>query len=158
MRAAAFASLIAAAGLCGCATRTPAPAPAEPGMAWSLYESPGEGLKLAFGKPGTDDVALLASCQPKSGRVTVNVPAPGERHAQEIALSSGPAASRLPAVFQPDLGEGSRLEATAATDDPALARFARSGELTLDVDGRRTALPQPAPGQAAKFMKTCRFG
>jgi len=157
MRAAVLVSLIAAMGLSACATRTAQPAAPAARMAWSLYETPEEGAKLAFGAPGSDDVPLLLSCRPGSGRVAVNVGAPDEQP-RDLALSSGRATSRFPAAFQPDLGEGSRLEATGPAAAPALTRFAATGELAVQADGRRLALPTLDPRQAGKFMKTCRFG
>lgn len=157
MRAAILASLIAAAGLAGCATPTPAPRPVAAGMAWSLNAVEGEGLKLAYGKPDSDDVLVMLSCEPGQGHVRVSALASHASHA--IALASGGLSRTYPAEAGPSGVDGGFLvEGAAAPDDPVLARFARTGELTLGVDGRRTALPTDASGEAAKFMKTCRFG
>jgi hypothetical protein len=78
------------------------------------------------------------------------------RIAAFVSLIAAGAASPLAASFQPDLGEGARLEAVAPVRTAALQRFGDTGELAVEAGGRRTVLP-PA-GQAAKFMKTCRFG
>jgi pilus assembly protein CpaE len=45
-------------------------------MAWSLTDAEGEGAKLAFGQPQTDNVLLMLTCQPRSGVVRVSMAAP----------------------------------------------------------------------------------
>jgi len=72
MRRRAVLSLIAVLSLGACAHQ-PAPS-ALPGMSWSLMNVEGEGAKLAFGAPNSDNVALMLVCEPGSGRVEVYGP------------------------------------------------------------------------------------
>ena len=69
MRRRAIFSLIGIVSLAACAHQ-PAPQ-ALPGMSWSLHDVEGEGSKLAFGAPNSDNVALMLVCQPGSGRIEV---------------------------------------------------------------------------------------
>jgi hypothetical protein len=157
MRIAAFASLIAAAGLAACASPPPTHAAIASGMGWALYETAEEGVKLAYGEPQSDDVPLMLTCLPGSGRVAVNMSTPAEAP-RYIGLVSGPTASRFPAAMKPDPAEVYRMEATGPATAPALLRFATTGELVVQANGSRITLPTLDPRQAAKFMKTCRFG
>lgn len=123
-------------------------------MGWSLHETPEEGAKLAYGAPNSDNVALMLTCQPSSGQVLVstNTVAP----APAIVLKSGRTESALPATAMPSMGEGHFLEAGTKANDPVLASFARTGDITL-VQGKEQ-LKLSAGGdrsQISKFFATC---
>jgi hypothetical protein len=126
------------------------------GMAWSLHETPEEGAKLAYGAPNSDNVALMLSCQPASGQVLVSTasvaPAPA------IVLKSGKSETALPATATPSMGEGHFLEAGAKANDPVLASFARTGDITL-VQGKERVKLSARSGdrpQISKFFATCK--
>jgi hypothetical protein len=125
------------------------------GMAWSLHETPEEGAKLAYGTPNSDNVALMMTCQPASGEVRVSTAA--IRPAPAIVLTSGGSETALPATAVPSMGEGHFLEAGAKANDPVLASFARTGDITL-VQGKDrmklTATGGDRP-QISKFFATC---
>ncbi|WP_334163848.1 hypothetical protein [Phenylobacterium sp.] len=152
MRRRAALSFIVACTLSACAhQQTPA---ALPGMAWSLHEVEGEGAKLAFGQPQSDNVVLMLSCAPGSGEVLVSANA-GPDARPELELASGSRSTRYRAEVAPSLGEGVLVEAIAPVRDPVLQRFADSGDLAVGVNGRRT----PVPGDKAKarqFLTSCR--
>src|SRR5215203_4695377 len=57
-----------------------------PGLAWSLYESEGEGTKLAHGAPASDGVVLMLTCAPRSGQVRLSAPVHGV--SEDIVLAS----------------------------------------------------------------------
>jgi hypothetical protein len=124
-------------------------------MTWSLSQVEGEGAKLAFGKPQSDDVLVMLTCEPRSNRLRVSAPA--STNGRFIGLSSGREARRYVASAGPaGFGDGVVLEAEARPDDPVVTRFAASGQLALDVDGRRLALPADDPRQAREFVNSCR--
>jgi hypothetical protein len=131
--------------------------PEAPGMAWSLQHAEGEGAKLAFGQPSSDNVLLMMTCQPRSGQVLVSVTT-GEV-SDAIELSSKEHVSRLSGQAVPAMGEGSVLmEAEAGADDRTLASFARTGELAVVENGRRSALPVRAAERetVSRFFAECR--
>ena len=127
---------------------------AAPGYAWSYMDNSGEGLKLAYGRPNSDDVVMMLACAPSSSAVTLTATSlPG----REIALASGRAVTRLPAQpLASDMAEG-LLQAHTSTDAAALSAFRRTGDLTLLVTGERHSL-DAAPGDRAgvkAFFKAC---
>lgn len=123
-------------------------------MGWSLHETPEEGAKLAFGAPNSDNVALMMTCRPASGEVLVSTSA--LQPAPAIVLKSGKTETALPATATPSMGEGHFLEAGAKANDPVLASFARTGDITL-VQGK-DQLKLPAGGdraQISRFFAAC---
>ncbi|MBX3479567.1 MAG: hypothetical protein KF842_04145 [Caulobacter sp.] len=125
-------------------------------MAWSLQQTPEEGAKLAYGAPASDNVVLMMTCQPGAGEVTVSTvsaaPAPA------IVLASGRERATLAATGGPSgMGEGHYLEASTRAANKALARFARTGDLTLVQDSRSVKLAANAADrpQVAGFFKAC---
>jgi len=127
---------------------------AEPGYAWNYMENTGDGLKLAYGRPSSDDVVMMLACAPGSAAVTLTAASPPGR---EIALASGRTVTRLPA--QPlgsAMAEG-LLQARASTDAAALSAFRRTGALALLVTGERHTLDAaPADRAGVKaFFKAC---
>ncbi len=124
-------------------------------MAWSLSETPEEGAKLAYGAPNSDNVALMMTCRPSSGRVMVSTaslqPSPA------IVLKSGKIETALPATASPSMGDGHFLEAGARSTDPVLASFARTGDITL-VQGKDSMKLSANGGdrpRISKFFATC---
>jgi hypothetical protein len=129
------------------------------GMAWSLNHAEGEGAKLAYGQPASDNVLLMMTCQPQSGAVRVSLVTGADEVPGSIALASQGKVSKLRGQALPGMGEGSALlEAEARTSDPALASFARTGEIAVIQNGRTSALPVRAQEQPTvkAFFAECR--
>jgi hypothetical protein len=154
MRRRAILSLAGSCLLAACAHQG---GPITPGMAWSLHHSAGEGAKLAFGQPASDNVLLMMTCAPRSNAVRVSLTAaPGAP--ATIELASGEARNRLRGEIAPAMGEGAVLiEADAPADAAALSRFAQTGELAVIEGGRRAELPARRQEKAAvaDFFATC---
>lgn len=130
-----------------------------PGMAWSLNHAEGEGAKLAYGQPQSDNVLIMMTCQPRSGRVLVSMTAPLDAPSDAIEIASRDHNSRLAADATPGMGEGaSYVEAQAAVTDPALTSFAATGDLAVMANGRKSPLPVRGPERRAvnDFFAACR--
>jgi hypothetical protein len=128
-------------------------------MAWSLHHAEGEGAKLAFGQPASDNVLLMMTCQPRSGQILISVTTPAGQTSDAIELSSREHVSRLSGQAAPSMGEGSVLmEAQAKADDRTLASFASTGDLTVMENGRRSPLPVRAAERetVSRFFAECR--
>lgn len=145
---------LAAGSLSACASEPPPPA--KPGgMAWTLSHVESEGAKLAYGRPQSDDVVVMLTCEPRSNQVRISAPA-GSGAAHALALSSGPRTGRYPAEAGPaGFGDGLVLESTTRPDDPVLANFAASGRLSINAGQGAVALPAADPGQARAFVASC---
>lgn len=118
-----------------------------PGLGWSLYESEGEGAKLAYGAPASDDVVLMLACTPHSGQVTVSTVTVGE--SDQIALASAGETALFDGRAEPNgPSSGAYVEAAAPADHPILVRFARTGQLWLKDEGRSARLPVRAAERA----------
>ncbi|WP_309088330.1 hypothetical protein [Phenylobacterium sp.] len=155
MRRRSLFSLFAAMSLAACAHPV-APVPTGPDMAWSLNHAEGEGAKLAYGQPQTDNVLLMLTCEPRSGAVRVSMSAPDGGGGKALRLSSGGRSAKLAGQAAPSgLGDGLLIEAEARADDPVLARFAQSGELAVAVGARWTKLPAD-PDKSRRFVESCR--
>ena len=154
MRRRAILSLAAACLLSACAHQGDALAP---GMAWSLQHSEGEGSKLAFGQPDSDNVLLMMTCAPRSNQVLVSLAA-SEGAGETIQLVSGSVRNRLRGEAVPGMGGGALIEAQAPADAAALSRFARTGELAVLESGRQAPLPvrDDEKGVVADFFASCR--
>lgn len=111
----------------------------DPALVWNAYETPEEGLKLAYGAPASDNVLLMMTCRPGEGVVRISTMAhPGT---QAIVLASGKRQSRIAADGEPTpLDSRTYLEGQAPAADPALSGFARSGKLVLVQNDRRLAV------------------
>jgi hypothetical protein len=155
MRRRTVLGLAASCLLAACAHQTPAPDPS--GMAWTLNETPSEGVKLAYGLPDSDMVLVMMTCRPSSGDVVL-LQAVGPDAPAAIALASGAAEARFAGEASPSMGDGAFVEAMARADDPALARFARTGDLALRDGGRTHALPASSADRdrIAAFFRSCR--
>ena len=142
--------------LAACAQQT---GPSAPGMAWSLNHAEGEGAKLAFGQPDSDNLLLMMTCQARSGEVMVTVAAPENRPAHAIELRSNERTTRLPGQIVPAMAEGEALiEAQTPATNPTLASFARTGDLSIGGDGSSAKLPVRAGERQVvrNFLATCR--
>lgn len=128
------------------------------GMAWSLHHTETEGAKLAYGQPASDNVVLMLSCRPQSGRVLVSLAAPAGAPPNLIELKSRRQVTRLEGAAGPGLGEGAIIEAEAPVGDPALTSFARTGDIAIVEQGRAAKLPAGRAERAAvtDFFTQCR--
>ncbi len=130
-----------------------------PGMAWSLNHAEGEGAKLAYGQPQSDNVLIMMTCQPRSGQVLVSMTAPMDAPSDAIDLASKRHNSRLAAETTPGMGEGAvHVEARAPVTDPTLASFATTGDLSVVSNGRKAPMPVSGAERGAvnDFFASCR--
>jgi hypothetical protein len=118
---------------------------------WNLYMI-GDEAKLAYGPPNTDLVGVMMSCQRGSGAVTVSGDVPEDQ--PQLVLVSGDSRLRLkgPAEVDP-FGAGPYMEASAPSSAPALARFARTGDLALGTTSMRAS--SKARGDIRRFFAHC---
>lgn len=137
-----------------CATSRP-PALSSDALAWNFYTE-GSQAKLAWGRPNSDDVGLMLTCNAHSRQVMLTSDgAPGER---QLQLVSDNVTSKLPVRLEKDaMSEGGVLEAWAPLADGALSAFARSGRLTLVRQGARYTMSASDSDRAAvrSFFKAC---
>jgi hypothetical protein len=163
--AAAGALLVGSAAiLAGCMQqRAPAPpgqtAQVQPGMGFFLTSTEDEGLKLAYGKDGSDDVWLMLQCKPGSRKVEVyDQRHPNARKGDLLTLSSGKMQSAIPTTLEKDeSGDGALVLAHTSPDLPALDGFRRTGALAVKLGSREYALnatPAERP-QIARFFNGC---
>ena len=127
------------------------------GMSWSLHQTPEEGVKLAYGAPASDNVVLMLTCQPGAGQVQLS--SVSARPQDAIVLKSGADRSRLSATAMPGTtADAHYLEANAPASDKTLARFARTGALTLVQGDSAIALSAkgPARDEVSRFFTTCK--
>jgi hypothetical protein len=122
--------------------------------AWNYVDSPGEGPKLAYGRPDSDDVVMMMACAPRAPALTLTATGlPGG----EIALASGRTVTRLKArPVAGDMNDGV-LEARTSIDASALSAFRRTGALDLLVADERHSLDaaQAERGEVKAFFKAC---
>lgn len=146
----ALPALLLALGLAGCTSQRAA----VPGYAWAFMNDPGEGPKLAYGRPSSDEVLLMMTCGEASDRVTLT--ATGLTGPQ-LAVSSGGQTARLPAAPTPGMGEEALLRAVSDRNAPVLSNFRRTGDLAiLHGDTRHGVTAAPADrGQVKAFFKAC---
>ena len=143
------AALLALA-LAGCA----GPRAAIPAYAWVFMNDPGEGPKLAYGRPSSDEVLLMMTCGGEPNLVTLS--ATGLTGPQ-LAVSSGGLTARLPAATTRGMGEEGLLQAMTDRDAPVLSNFRRTGDLAiLHGDTRHGVAAAPADrGQVRAFFAAC---
>lgn len=147
----AFAALSIAALLAGCAHEKAG----LDGYRWAYLEEGPEAPRLAYGRPNSDDVVLMISCQP--GRDQVAVSAVG-LSGGEIVLASGRAETRFAGARINDaMSDGGVLEARGKASAPALAGFSKSGDLALLTEGERHDLTAGSAdrGHVKAFFKAC---
>jgi len=142
--------LTAAALMGGCAHA------GDKGLQWFGDEAAPEGAKLTLGAPETDDVRLMLICRPRSGIVELTVVGRREDGAV-IELRSGKVTSRHPgAGFADEETDGAfDVRASIPADDPALLRFADTGQLVAVLGDRKIKAPNGfALGH--DFLRVCR--
>ena len=147
-----LAFLCLAAALAGCATYDPA----RDTRGW-FFNRDGE-VKLAYGTPQSDDVPLMLSCQPGTGRVFLSQG--GLRPGDGITLTSGSGRSTFYGMTEPDqLNGGLFVTAEASALNPVLTAFRDTGRITLDENGRPARLyATPAEHQQIRqFFSTCGY-
>nr|WP_232793325.1 hypothetical protein [Caulobacter hibisci] len=108
--------------------------PANPAYAWAYLNEPGEGPKLAYGRPSSDEVLLMLACPTAGGPVEVSA---AGIEGEAIALSSRDQTSRLAAKAADDGVTGPLLLARTTPRDPALGNFRRTGDLAILNAGQR---------------------
>ena len=146
----AFAALGFATLLAGCAHETAG----LDGYRWAYLEGGSEPPRLAYGRPDSDDVVLMFTCQPGRDEITAWAEAPDK----ELVLASGRAESRFPGAHVADeMSETGHLEAHGKASAPSLAAFKRTGELTLVTEGERHSLAATGAdrGRVRAFFKAC---
>lgn len=150
MYRAVIAAAIAGFTLSGCAS-SPAVAPAD--FAWSYADNPGEGAKLAYGRPQSDEVLVMMTCAPGS-QVLLSAAAMG---GSRLMLTSGGARTSLDGAVTDGFDGQGYLEASAPAQGAALAAFRKSGDLTLTSGGRSIDVKaQDADRPAVRqFFKAC---
>lgn len=145
--------MIAAGLLAGC---TFGPDSRAPGVTWTRTEDAGESVRLVAAADGPGGVRLVMECTPHSGVVDLTVIGrPGDPAL--VILRSGKVESRHPGAGVASAGADGAMDiqAQVPADDPALARFAETGELGVALGQRRIALPNGfAPGH--DFLNACR--
>jgi hypothetical protein len=154
-----------ASALAGCMQqRPPAPpgqaAQAQPGMGFFLTSTEDEGLKLVYGRDGSDDVWLMLECKPGSRKVEVFVARHAGAHKGDmLTLTSGKVQSALAAAVEPDAaGAGGVMVLAHATPElPALDGFRRTGSIAVKLGAREYALSASSAEkpQIAKFFSGC---
>ena len=125
------------------------------GMDWVLSQAEGYESKLAYGVPDTDNVAVMLSCQPKSGHVSVVLVGVEGGARPTLTLGSGRERTRLTASRVQGM-DSYDVEATASARSRPLARFAETGELTIGVASRRTEFPPADPSESRRFVESCK--
>lgn len=124
------------------------------GFAWSYQNHEGEGPKLTYGAPMSDNVVLMMTCE-RAGVATVSLLG-GSPQAGLVLASNG-----KPTRFGGDLvaspGIGQMIETSARLDSQPLARFQRTGDLTLITRGRPVELDAKGGERkdVARFFKAC---
>lgn len=150
MYRAVIAATLAGFVLSGCAT-APVSAPQE--FAWSYAENPGEGPKLAYGRPFSDQVLLMMTCAP-GAQVQLSAAAV---NSARMMLASGNAKTTLDGVVTEGFDGQGFVEVSTSSRGPALAGFRRSGALTM-TSGARTfqmaALDADRPA-VKRFFNAC---
>ena len=151
-RTLAFARLgLMAAALAACAHEKVA----VNGYQWAYLADEATSPRLAYGRPNSDDVVLMISCQP--GRDEVDLSAMGLTGGQ-LVLASGPTESRFDAASVQDaMSGGALLEARGKASAPALDGFRKSGDLALLTKGERHDLAAGTAdrSQVKAFFKAC---
>ncbi|HWW24683.1 MAG TPA: hypothetical protein VNZ85_02170 [Caulobacter sp.] len=128
--------------------------PGQPDYGWNYMNNAGEGPKLAYGRPNSDDVVMMLACAPRASGLTLTTTGLA---GGEIALASGGSVTRLKArTAASDMGSGV-LEARTSVDASALSAFRRTGDLDLLVANTRHDLDAaPADRLGVKaFFKAC---
>lgn len=147
----AIMALVACGGLGSCVS-----APANPGFVWTYQNNAGEGPKLAYGAPASDDIVLMMTCEPGAQRVDVSLM--GGSPQAGLTLTSGESRQALTADLVAAPGMGQMIQASTHPASAPLAGFARTGALSL-VDRGRTVNVDASPTErrvVTRFFEACR--
>ena len=126
-----------------------------PTTTWNLYVE-GDQAKLAYGAPNSDLVGVMLSCNRGDGAVTVSGDVSPDK--PQLVLTSGKRELTLSGPAESDpFGGGLYMEARASTHDGALARFARTGDLSLQRGYGETDMHASAnaKGDIQRFFAHC---
>lgn len=125
------------------------------GFAWSYQNHPGEGPKLAYGAPMSDNVVLMMTCDAGEGRARLSLL--GGSPDAGLVLASGREATRFGGEPVASPGGGHLIETTAPLDATPLARFQRTGDLTLVDRGRSVRIDAQGSerGDVKRFFRAC---
>lgn len=130
--------------------------PTASGFAWSYQHNAGEGPKLAYGAPASDNVVLMMTCEPGSQQVDLSLMGGSPRDG--VILTSGGARQTLEADLVASPGMGQMIQASTHSASSPLAGFARTGELSL-VDRGRTVKLDATAGErrgVSRFFEACK--
>ncbi len=150
MYRAVIAATLAGIALSGCAS-TPVSAPN--GYGWSFAENPGEGAKLAYGRPQSDEVLLMMTCAP-GAQVMLSAAAVSSAR---LMLASGEAKTSLDGEVTESFDGQGYIEVATSARGPALKEFRRSGDLTMTSGARSfqmAALDADRPA-VRRFFNAC---
>jgi hypothetical protein len=150
MYRAVIAATLAGFILGGCVSAPIAP-PAD--FAWSFADNPGEGAKLAYGRPQSDEVLVMMTCAPRSQVLLSAVAVGGSR----LMLTSGEAQTSLDGLVTDGFDGQGFLEATTSAKAPALTGFRSTGDLTMTSGGRTVQLAALDSDKPAvrRFFNAC---
>ncbi len=122
---------------------------------WNLHVA-GSQAKLAYGMPNSDLVGLMMTCERGSQAVVVSGDVSAKR--PMLVLASGGQKLELNGAAEPDPYTGGLwLEAEAPVGEPALKRFARTGDLKLKrpLGGLDMGASDNARGDIRRFFAHC---
>lgn len=126
-----------------------------PKLSWNFVFDGAE-AKLAYGRPNSDEVGLMMTCAPHSG--TVSVSGSVASADPRLTLVSGDIHTLVRGKAEPDpLTGGVWFEGSAPLDRGAIARFRKTGALSLKRDGADLRMAASADDRAAvgRFFRTC---
>ena len=152
MRRPAALCLIVPLALAACAHPAALGSPEVDGMTWILNEA--DRPALVYGVRESDHLAVALECRRGSGQVDLLVFGAAERPPRRLVLASGPARADLPVRTEADdlFGEVHRAETPAASD--VLARFGRTGAVSIGLD-RPERFPAAPHRLSARFLALC---
>ncbi len=129
--------------------------PVTSGFAWSFQDNEGEGPKLAYGAPASDNVVLMMTCEPGSPRIAVSLL--GGSPGGGVILASGGAREQLRGELIASPGVGQMIEASTWSTSAPLTRFARTGNLSLTDRGRTVKLDASPTERrhVTRFFEAC---
>lgn len=125
-------------------------------FAWSFQDNEGEGPKLAYGAPNSDNIVLMMACEAGSERVNLSLL--GGSPETGMILTSGGRQAHFTGEPVVAPGAGHMIETEAHVDAPPLARFEKTGALTLVDRGRDVKLDASGSERAEvkRFFRACR--
>lgn len=125
------------------------------GFVWSYQNHEGEGPKLAYGAPMSDNVVLMMTCDAGDGRARLSLL--GGSPEAGLVLASGRESTRFGGEAVAPPGAGHLIETTAPLNAAPLARFQRTGDLTLVNRGRSVPINAEGSERAdvKRFFRAC---